>query len=98
MGTVLRAEPEGVELMNCICKEVVPGPFGQSQCKTSHVPFQSFKTSTMTHFTIISPPPPDLALPDIDLDMDTSEISVAEIVYKDGRRQRWGMPPEQAMP
>jgi hypothetical protein len=92
-GTVLRADPNGVELMNCIGKEVVPGPNGRRQLKTSHVPFQSFKTSSMTHFTVISPPPPDFAPPDID--QDTSAVSIAEIVYKSGRRQRCGPPPER---
>ena len=91
-GTFLNGGAEGVELMNCIGREAVPGPDGQKQCKTSHVPFQSFKTSSMTRFMVISPPPPDFAAPDIS--KDTSGVSVAEIVYRDGRRQRLGKPPK----
>jgi len=93
IGTVLSAGPDGVELMNCICRETVPGPHGQRQCKTSHVPFQSFETSTLTHFRVLSPPSRGFAVPDNE--MDTSGVSVAEIVYRDGHRQRWGQPPGQ---
>ncbi len=94
IGTLLNSGPDGVELMNCICREVVPAPDGQQQCKTSHVPFQSLKTSAMTRFVVISPPSADFAIPD--QDMDTREVSIEEIVFKSGRRQRWGKPPDSA--
>ncbi len=91
-GTLLKGETNSIELMNCIGKEAVSGPNGQLQCKTSHVPFQSFKTSSMTSFSVIAPPRPDFALPDIN--QDSRAVTVADIVYKDGRHQRWGQPPE----
>lgn len=91
-GTLLSGNAQGAELLNCIGKEVVPGPDSQKQCKTSHVPFQSFKTSSLTSFLVLSPPPADFAPPD--LKQDASGVTVAEIVYRDGRRQRWGKPPE----
>ena len=87
-GTLLSGGAHGAKLMNCIGKEVVPGPGGQKQLKTSHVPFQTFKTSSLTRFEVISPPKPDFAPPD--LSQDTRGLGIAEIVYKDGTRERWG--------
>lgn len=91
MGTLLSADPEELELMNCVCREVVPGPNGQRQCKTSHVPFQSLKTSSMTHLIVISPPSPDSDSPE-----DSRDLTVDALVFKSGRLQRWGKPPERA--
>lgn len=88
MGTLLNSTPDSVELMNCLCREVVPAPGGQQQCKTSHVPFQSLSISTMTHFVVVSPPPAEFAVPDQDL--DTRDVTIQEIVFRSGRRQRWG--------
>ena len=93
-GTVLRAGPDCLEMMNCISQEVVPGPDGQQQCKTSHIPFQRFQTSAVTHFIAISPPP--ASFPASDDEIDGTEYSVAEIVNRSGQRQRWGRPPVQA--
>jgi hypothetical protein len=80
--------------MTCISQEVVSGPNGLRQSKTSHVPFQSFRTSNVTHFVVISPPPP--GFPASNDDIDCTEYGVAEIVTKSGRRHRWGKPPELA--
>lgn len=90
-GTVLRAGPKQVEIMNCISQEVIPGPDGQRQCKTSHIPFLTVDTSAVTHFVTISPPPSDF--PATNDEIDGTEYSVAEIVNRSGQRQRWGRPP-----
>lgn len=85
-GTVVTKTSNGVELMNCICKEAVPGLNGQRQCKTSHVPFQSFKTSAMTRFAVIATPAADFTPPD--LHNNTGGVTVAEIIFKDGHRHQ----------
>ena len=90
-GTVLRAGPDRMEMMNCISQEVIPGPAGQKQCKTSHIPFLTIETSAVTHFVTIAPPPP--GFPATDDEIDGTEYSVAEIVNRSGHRQRWGKPP-----
>lgn len=87
-GTLLSGGASGVQLMNCIGKEVVPGPEGQRQLKTSHVPFQTFKIASLTSFSVIAPPKPDFAPPD--LSQETKGLAVADIVYQDGTRQRRG--------
>jgi hypothetical protein len=91
IGTLLSADAQGVELMNSVCRETVPGPNGQMQCKTSHVPIQSLETSSLTHFILISLPPDDASQ---DLAYDSGDVTVEAIVYKSGRRQRWGRPLE----
>lgn len=91
LGTLVRVSPDEVELMNCICREVVPGPDGHEQCKTSHVPFQSLPTASMTHFYVASPPSSDFVPPDSGF--DTSDVSIQEIVYRSGRHQRWAQSP-----
>lgn len=87
-GTLLSGGASGVQLMNCIGREVVPGPDGQRQLKTSHVPVQTFQISSLTGFTVIAPPKPDFAPPD--LSQETKGLAVAEIVYQDGTRQQRG--------
>ncbi|MDB5340659.1 MAG: hypothetical protein JWN70_6278 [Planctomycetaceae bacterium] len=96
-GTLIKGTADGVELVNCICIEPVPGgPNGMQQCKTSHTPMQSFKNSEMTGFTVLSPPPPNYVVPDIG--QDSSGATVVEIVYRDGIRQRYGKSPVPAKP
>jgi hypothetical protein len=90
-GTVLHAGSDRLELMNCLSQETIPGPDGQLQCKTSHIPFLTIETSAVTHFVSVSPPPPDF--PATDDEFDGTEYSVAEIVNRSGQRQRWGKPP-----
>ena len=90
-GTVLRAGPDHVDMMNCISQEVIPGPDGRKQCKTSHIPLLTVHTSAVTHFVTVSPPPP--GFPATDDEIDGTEYSVAEIVNRSGQRQRWGKPP-----
>jgi hypothetical protein len=91
IGTLLSADAKGIELINSVCRETVPGPNGQFQCKTSHVPFQSLETSSMTDFILVSPPLDDASQ---DLAYDSGDVTVEAIVYKSGRRQRWGRPLE----
>ncbi len=90
-GTVLRAGPDRLDMMNCLSQEAIPGPAGQRQCKTSHIPFLTIETSAVTHFVTVSSPPPDF--PATDDEFDGTEYSVAEIVNRSGHRQRWGKPP-----
>lgn len=90
-GTLLFAGPDRMEILNCISQEAIPGPNGQTQCKTSHIPFLTVDTSAVTHFVTISPPPLDF--PVTDDEIDGAEYSVAEIVNRSGVRQRWGRAP-----
>src|SRR6185503_13316794 len=80
MGTLMSADAEGINLMNSICREVVPGPHGQKQCRTSHVPIQSLETSSMTHVLLISSPPAGAASPD--LAYDSGDVTVEALIYK----------------
>jgi hypothetical protein len=89
-GTLLERGADRVVLMNSICKEAVPGPDGQMQCKTSHTPIQSFATSSVTGFTTFSPPPAGFVAPDIN--EDGSSVTVADIVYRDGHHERRDKP------
>ena len=91
-GTLLFAGPDRMEILNCISQEAIPGPNGQKQCKTSHIPFLTVETSAVTHFVTIAPPPPDF--PVTDDEIDGADYSVAEIVNRSGVRQRWGRAPE----
>lgn len=91
LGTLVKVSPDEVELMNCICREVVAGPDGHKQCKTSHVPFQSLPTASMTQFLVVSPPSSDFAPPDAGF--DSGDVSIEEIVYRSGRHQRWAQSP-----
>jgi hypothetical protein len=93
-GTVLSAGPEGVELMNCIWREVIPGQGGQKQIKTSHVAFQSFKASSIASCAIISPAPDDFVPPE--LGVDCEQYIVAEFIAKSGCRHRWAKPSDRA--
>ena len=93
-GTFLLAGPDRIEILNCISQEAIPGPDGQAQCKTSHIPFLTVETSAVTHFVTIAPPPPDF--PATDEEIGGAEYSVAEIVNRSGVRQRWGKAPVTA--
>lgn len=93
-GTVLRAGPDRIEMMNCLSQEVIPGPDGQSQCKKSHIPFVTIETSAVTHFVTIAPPPPNF--PETDEEIDPADYTVAEIVNRSGQRIGWGTAPEAA--
>lgn len=96
-GTLLRADDETVELMNCLSKEIVPGgPQGMMQCKTSHVPFQTLEMSSLLQLRYIAPPPPDF-----DAEAFTEEPGehcVDAIVYKSGRRERFSSVPQSREP
>lgn len=94
IGTLLHVTDEQVELMNCVCREPVATPDGRKQCKTSHVPFQSFKAPSLTHFTVLASPESDF--PSSETELDTSEVCVTELVFKSGRHQRWGQPPKHS--
>lgn len=89
-GTLIKGQlkdpVDRVGLLNCISRETVPGPGDRQQCKTSHVPLQVFETSELTEFSVISPPPENFKAPNIT--KDSSGVTVAEIVFRDGHR--WG--------
>lgn len=63
-GTLISRDADQMELMNCLSKEVVPGPRGIQQLKTSHVPLQSFSRASIAGFTAIFPPAPGYAAGD----------------------------------
>ena len=94
IGTLLHVTDEQVDLMNCVCREPVPTSDGRKQCKTSHVPFQSFKAPSLTHFTVLAPPASDFPSPETEL--DTSDVCITGLVFKSGRHQRWGQPPKHS--
>lgn len=95
-GTLISRDANQMELMNCLTKEVVPGPHGIRQLKTSHVPLLSFARGRIAGFTALYPPAPGYAAPD--LPGDWSPATIGEIVYRDGSRQRWGQPPSPRGP
>ena len=90
-GTILSASPGRVELTNCVSREIINGPDGQRQCKTSHVPYKSLKTTDITRFYAVSPPTET----SLRFDYETSDACVVEVVYKNGRRQHLGKPSER---
>jgi hypothetical protein len=92
-GTLLSANRDDIKLMNCISKETVDGPHGKLQCKTSHIPFESLKTSSITDFLVISPPPPNFDSSEA-LE-DGCDYTVDSFVFKSGRRQSLGKSPEK---
>lgn len=89
-GTFIKTDRDQIELLNCVTKEAVPGPYGMRQCKTSHVPIQSFEIKGLKRFAAISAPPPGFQVPDIR--KDSSGATVAEIVFQDGHKV--GKPPD----
>ena len=78
--------------MNCICKEVVPGPDGQKQCKTSHIPYMSMNIATMTRFYSVSLPPARSAPKDAN--SDSGDAIIDSIVLRSGHSQRLGQQPD----
>ena len=91
-GILLRKTPETLELMNCICKEIVPGPDGQKQCKTSHIPVLAVPRSTLTYFSVMLPKSGRRERKDPD-EHDIDAINA--IVLMSGRCQRWQEPAEK---
>jgi len=94
IGVLLSASSDDVRLKNCVCREIVSAPDEQQQCKTSHVPFQTLKTDSLTHLTVVSAAPPDF---DADRAEDSSDVTVDTLVFKNGRRQRWGQPSDPGL-
>ncbi len=90
-GALFKKGPNSVELMNCIGKEVVPAPDGRDQCKTTHVPFQSFRISTLLHFAAhVST---SKKKPVRGIRYDIGDVTVDALIFKSGRRLRWSEPP-----
>lgn len=56
MGTLLSSERQGVVLLNCIGKDVIAAPDGRKQVRTSHRPFQSIESESITAFRVMAPP------------------------------------------
>lgn len=96
VGTVLSASRSGIELMNCICKEVVPGPDGQMQCKTSHIPSWYLSTDDVTHYIVIAPPSREFA--DVAISRSKNHVTVDSIVFMSGRRIRCPLLPVREDP
>jgi hypothetical protein len=92
MGVLLSANWDDIKLMSCISKEIVDGPNGKMQ-KTSHVPFESLKTSSISDFLVISPPPPNFD--SREAMEDGCDYTVDSFVFKSGRRQRLGRSTEE---
>jgi len=89
LATLLTAGPDGVNVMNCLSRDVVPGPNGQQQCRTSHLPYQSFGIESLRRFEVLSPPAPDFVAPPIG--GGGGDVTVAEVVFHSGARQTWGV-------
>lgn len=83
-GTLLCADAETVELMNCIEREAVDGPRGK-QCKTSHEPYRSFSTASLHNVFLLAPPDAD----DVPRDQaeDPGDVALDALVFLSGRRQ-----------
>ena len=90
-GTLFKKGPNSVEVMNCIGKEVVPGPNGDNQCKTTHVPFQSFGISTLLRFA--AHVPASKKKPVRGIRYDVGDTTVDALIFKSGRRLNWSEPP-----
>ncbi len=84
IGTITKATPESVELTDCLCKDIVPGPDGQPQQRTSYRPSQKLARSTITHFTLMSPPLGKAAAQQV---ADSSPSTIEAVVLKSGRQQ-----------
>jgi hypothetical protein len=91
-GLFVSSGPDGVELMNCVFIETIPGLKEQTQCKTSYVAFESFAPESIQSFKVISEPVPGFVLPDTDDGCE--EYCLDQFVYVDGRRQKRGYAPK----
>jgi hypothetical protein len=88
IGTVLSTSAESVKLLNCVTKEVVPGPNGQRQVRTSHTPFQTVPIARMSRFDATGAAAIDL--PSDDSEIDTQDVCITEFTFKSGRHQPLG--------
>lgn len=88
MGTVMSVDHQRIELVNCVTQEMVAGRDGKRQLRTSHVPYQSLETRSLTEYFVISKPSRDTTAADLVYDSD--DVTVDAVVYKNGSRQRWG--------
>jgi hypothetical protein len=96
MGYLRRANRTEFELLNCVTMEVAhgaegEGPEGEPCAKRFHVPFKSFKTSSLKSFSDISKLSSD-SIP-ADGEYDVREFTPDTLVFTSGRRQRWVEPP-----
>ena len=91
-GTLFQKGQSSIVLMNCIGKETVAGPNAQAQCKTTHVPFQSFQISNVHHFGAHDPPTPEIAAQGIRY--DSRDVNVDALIFMSGRRLRWNEQPD----
>jgi hypothetical protein len=89
LATLLTAGPDGVNVMNCLSRDAVPGPNGQQQCRTSHLPYQSFDIESLRRFQVLSPPSPDFVAPEVG--GGGGDVTVAAVVFHSGARQTWGV-------
>lgn len=89
-GILVDSESGTMELMSCVSRDIVPGPDGQEQIQTSHVPFRFFPTESIKAFAVVSPPPPDFDVAEFGL--DHTEYFIAEYVSQTASHHRWGLP------
>lgn len=82
-GTLLKQPGGRIGLLNCVGMEAVPFPDGGQQCKTSHIPLQSFPVDSLSRFTVFAPPDPDFKAPQIH--EDSSSVMISEITFRDGK-------------
>lgn len=93
-ATLLGATPEGVELINCVWTETIPGRKSQGQYKVSHLPVQLFPLESVKSFEVLFPPSHDFVAPE--LCEDCREYIFDAFVDASGRDQHWGEPPRSA--
>jgi hypothetical protein len=89
-GILMSSGLEGMELMSCISREIVPGPDGQDQIQTSHIPFQFFQTRSIKAFAVVAAPAPDFDVSEIGL--DHHEYFISEFESMSGSHHHWGVP------
>lgn len=93
-ATLLGATREGVELINCVWTETIPGRKSQGQYKVSHLPVQLFPLESVKSFEVLFPPSHDFVAPE--LSEDCREYTFDAFVDASGRDQHWGEPPRSA--
>lgn len=100
-GTLVRKTENEVELMNCIWRDIVTGPDGIRQARTSHVPMRVIPISEMIRVAVLDPPAPGFTPPDLDESPD--DVLIEKIVYLSGKKstlypmtipQGWSLDPD----
>lgn len=90
IATLVSVEPDQVNVKNCLWTETVPGPNGKAQFKTNHLPFHSFKKTSMKSLDITHPPSSDLVASEHE--GCCCDYVIDKFVMRSGRRQGWKVP------